>query len=143
MKTSSNVATVEEEERRAEVPTLMDPASPFSNAAAEAVEEERQVEGPTLMDPASPSSNAAAAAAAEERQAEGPHPNIQSVPFHKLFLYADTTDVFLMIAGTLGAVGNGLAQPLMTVIFTNVIQSFGETTDASIVVREVSKVWYR
>nr|GLL45913.1 ABC transporter B family member 9-like [Ipomoea trifida] len=45
----------------------------------------------------------------------------------------------LMIGGTFGAIGNGLAQPMMTVIFGQLINSFG-TTDPSHAVHEVSKI---
>lgn len=63
----------------------------------------------------------------------------QKVPFYKLFTFADQLDMCLMIGGTLGAIGNGLAQPMMTVIFGQLINSFG-TTDPSHAVHEVSKV---
>nr|GMD87776.1 ABC transporter B family member 9-like [Ipomoea batatas] len=63
----------------------------------------------------------------------------QKVPFYKLFTFADQLDMCLMIGGTLGAIGNGLAQPMMTVIFGQLINSFG-TTDPSHAVHEVSKI---
>ncbi|KAI6679006.1 hypothetical protein NL676_039802 [Syzygium grande] len=37
------------------------------------------------------------------------------VPFHKLFSFADSTDILLMVVGSIGAVGNDLSLPLMTV----------------------------
>ncbi|KAI6684262.1 hypothetical protein NL676_030175 [Syzygium grande] len=37
------------------------------------------------------------------------------VPFHKLFSFADSTDTLLMVVGSIGAVGNDLSLPLMTV----------------------------
>ena len=63
----------------------------------------------------------------------------QRVPFHKLFSLADRLDVFLMIVGTIGAIANGLSQPLMTLIFGQLINSFG-SSDQSNVVKQVSKV---
>lgn len=63
----------------------------------------------------------------------------QRVPFHKLFSLADRLDVFLMIVGTIGATANGLSQPLMTLIFGQLINSFG-SSDQSNVVKQVSKV---
>lgn len=63
----------------------------------------------------------------------------QKVSFYKLFSFADSLDVVLMILGTIGAVANGLSQPLMTLIFGNLINSFG-TSDPSHVVKQVSKV---
>ncbi|XP_057966003.1 ABC transporter B family member 11-like [Malania oleifera] len=62
------------------------------------------------------------------------------VPFHKLFTFADSTDIFLMTAGTIGAVGNGLCLPLMTILFGQLIDSFGENQHNKDVVRVVSKV---
>ena len=47
------------------------------------------------------------------------------VPFHKLFAFADSTDVALMLLGALGAVANGAAMPFMTVLFGNLIDAFG------------------
>ncbi|MED6207756.1 ATP-binding cassette sub- B member 9 [Stylosanthes scabra] len=63
----------------------------------------------------------------------------QKVPFYKLFSFADRLDVILMIVGTLAAIGNGLSQPLMTVIFGKLINTFG-SGDPSRIVKEVSKV---
>ncbi|KAF3967837.1 hypothetical protein CMV_008211 [Castanea mollissima] len=63
----------------------------------------------------------------------------QRVPFHKLFSFADRLDVILMILGTIGAIANGLSQPLMTLIFGQLINSFG-SSDQSNVVKQVSKV---
>ncbi|KAJ6423834.1 hypothetical protein OIU84_024747 [Salix udensis] len=63
----------------------------------------------------------------------------QKVAFHKLFTFADRLDVALMIVGTLSAIANGLAQPLMTLIFGQLINSFG-AGDRSNIVKEVSKV---
>ncbi|XP_030967976.1 ABC transporter B family member 9-like [Quercus lobata] len=63
----------------------------------------------------------------------------QRVPFYKMFTFADKFDLFFMTMGTIGAVGNGLAQPLMTIIFGKLINSFG-SSDPSKVVDEVAKV---
>ena len=63
----------------------------------------------------------------------------QRVPFHKLFSFADRLDVILMIMGTIGAIANGLSQPLMTLIMGQLINSFG-SSDQSNVVKQVSKV---
>ncbi|KAJ6424094.1 hypothetical protein OIU84_024967 [Salix udensis] len=63
----------------------------------------------------------------------------QKVKFHKLFTFADRLDVVLMIVGTLSAIANGLSQPLMTLIFGQLINSFG-ASDRSNIVKEVSKV---
>ncbi|PRQ43987.1 putative xenobiotic-transporting ATPase [Rosa chinensis] len=57
----------------------------------------------------------------------------QSVPFYKLFMFADQYDITLMIIGSLSAIGNGLSQPLMTLVFGGLINSFGATDPAHIV----------
>ncbi|KAF7837631.1 ABC transporter B family member 11-like [Senna tora] len=63
-----------------------------------------------------------------------------TVPFYKLFSFADSLDHLLMFVGTVGAVGNGTAMPLMTVIFGDMINAFGSSTDTKEVVHLVSKV---
>ncbi|KAI3805867.1 hypothetical protein L1987_21754 [Smallanthus sonchifolius] len=65
---------------------------------------------------------------------------INSVPFYKLFAFADATDYVLMIAGTVGAIGNGICMPLMTILFGDLLNSFGENQNNDDVVRVVSKV---
>lgn len=50
------------------------------------------------------------------------------IPYYKLFSFAEPLDIMLMIIGTIGAVANGLAMPIMTVLFGNVIQSFGSNS---------------
>ncbi|XP_020593545.1 ABC transporter B family member 11-like [Phalaenopsis equestris] len=66
--------------------------------------------------------------------------NKYTVPFYRLFSFADSIDVFLMILGSVGALANGAALPLMTVLFGNLIQSFGGAKDIHDVVHRVSKV---
>ncbi|XP_062218601.1 ABC transporter B family member 4-like [Phragmites australis] len=56
-----------------------------------------------------------------------------------MFRYADRLDVLLMVIGTVGAVANGVAEPLVTILFGNVIDSFGDSTTESIL-RSVTKV---
>lgn len=63
----------------------------------------------------------------------------QKVSFYKMFSFADRLDVALMIIGSVGAIGNGLGQPLMTLIFGQLIDSFG-TAQQSNIVKTVSKV---
>ncbi|KAL6991363.1 ATP-binding cassette sub- B member 9 [Sarracenia purpurea var. burkii] len=63
----------------------------------------------------------------------------QKIAFYRLFSFADRLDIGLMIAGVTCAVANGMAQPLMTLIFGKLINSFG-SSDPSSVVHEVSKV---
>ncbi|OMO82843.1 hypothetical protein COLO4_22806 [Corchorus olitorius] len=63
----------------------------------------------------------------------------QRVPFYKLFEFADRLDLVLMVVGTISAIGNGLAQPIMSLIFGQMINSFGASYPSH-VVKEVSKV---
>ena len=63
----------------------------------------------------------------------------QKVSFYKLFLFADKMDVVLMIVGTIGAIGNGVSQPLMTLLFGQLINSFGSSIPSN-VIDEVSQV---
>ncbi|KAI3935492.1 hypothetical protein MKW98_027632 [Papaver atlanticum] len=63
----------------------------------------------------------------------------QKVAMYKLFAFADKYDVALMVVGTICAIANGLAQPLMTLIFGQLINSFG-ASDRFHVAHAVSKV---
>jgi hypothetical protein len=63
-----------------------------------------------------------------------------TVPLYKLFSFADSLDHLLMIVGTIGAIGNGISMPLMTLIFGNMINAFGGSSSTEEVVDEVSKV---
>jgi ATP-binding cassette subfamily B (MDR/TAP) protein 1 len=65
----------------------------------------------------------------------------QKVPFYKLFTFADSLDVTLMIIGTISAAANGMTQPIMTLILGKMINIFG-STDPHHIVKEVSKVFY-
>jgi ATP-binding cassette subfamily B (MDR/TAP) protein 1 len=56
-----------------------------------------------------------------------------------MFRYADRLDVLLMVVGTLGAMANGVSEPFVSVLFGNVINSFGESTNSTIL-RSVTKV---
>ncbi|KAI4325049.1 hypothetical protein MLD38_030477 [Melastoma candidum] len=62
-----------------------------------------------------------------------------SVPFHKLFSFADSTDVLLMVIGTGAAIGNGIGTPLMAILIGQLTDSFGQSLPSD-VVSVVSKV---
>ncbi|ONI27765.1 hypothetical protein PRUPE_1G103900 [Prunus persica] len=64
----------------------------------------------------------------------------KTVPYYKLFFFADSLDYLLMSVGTISAIGNGVCMPLMTIIFGDVITSFGEIGNNKDVVDAVSKV---
>jgi ATP-binding cassette, subfamily B (MDR/TAP), member 1 len=63
----------------------------------------------------------------------------EKVPFYKLFAFSDGYDKALMFVGCVAAIANGLAMPLMTLIFGQLIDAFGGTSKDR-VVHEVSKV---
>ncbi|GLT31783.1 hypothetical protein SLA2020_064920 [Shorea laevis] len=62
------------------------------------------------------------------------------VPFYKLFSFADSIDYFLMLVGTIGAIANGLCMPLMTIVFGEIVNAFGQSQKDQEIVRVVSKV---
>lgn len=67
----------------------------------------------------------------------------KSVPFHKLFLFADRTDYALMFVGTITAIGSGISFPFITLILGELIDTFGGTVDSTEVVHAVSKVKFK
>lgn len=87
------------------------------------------------------SSNTVDANEGQNKEKEKEEPTTtNTVPFLKLFTFADSTDKLLMIVGTIAAIGNGLGLPLMTIIFGEMTDSFGQTQNIHDVVRAVSKV---
>ncbi|KAF8039437.1 hypothetical protein BT93_B1851 [Corymbia citriodora subsp. variegata] len=63
-----------------------------------------------------------------------------TVPYHKLFSFADSMDYLLMSVGTISAAGNGVTLPLMTLLFGWLVDSFGESANHKLVMHDVSKV---
>ncbi|XP_042513446.1 ABC transporter B family member 4-like [Macadamia integrifolia] len=74
-----------------------------------------------------------------EKSKEGEGSN-QTVPYTKLFSFADSQDILLMVIGIIGGMANGSAMPIMTLLFGQIINSFGENSNSKTVVHEVSKV---
>ncbi|XP_023554567.1 ABC transporter B family member 4-like [Cucurbita pepo subsp. pepo] len=64
----------------------------------------------------------------------------KSVSFLKLFAFADSYDFLLMSVGSVGGIGNGVGMPLMTLLFGELIQTFGSNQDTHSIVSKVSKV---
>ncbi|KAF8086458.1 hypothetical protein N665_0625s0023 [Sinapis alba] len=64
----------------------------------------------------------------------------KTVPFYKLFSFSDSTDVLLMIAGSIGAIGNGLGFPLMSVLFGDLIDTVGRNLFTNDIVELISKI---
>ncbi|KAM5561877.1 ABC transporter B family member 4 [Rosa sericea] len=67
----------------------------------------------------------------------------ETVPFLKLFSFADSTDILLMTIGTVGAIGNGLCMPIMTILFGQLTDTFGYNYNSKDIVHVVSKVSLR
>ncbi|KAJ4788550.1 ABC transporter B family member 11 [Rhynchospora pubera] len=63
----------------------------------------------------------------------------KKVPLYKLFTFADGFDVTMMVIGGVAAMANGMAQPMMTFIFGDVINAFGGGTNQNVLHR-VTKV---
>ncbi|KAG8066441.1 hypothetical protein GUJ93_ZPchr0004g40415 [Zizania palustris] len=64
----------------------------------------------------------------------------QAVAFHELFTFADSWDLVLMAAGSLGALAHGAAMPLFFLLFGDLINGFGKNqTDLRTMTDEVSK----
>jgi ATP-binding cassette subfamily B (MDR/TAP) protein 1 len=59
------------------------------------------------------------------------------VPLYRLFAFADRTDALLMAVGAVMAVANGMAQPIMTFIFGDVIDAFGSSASPDVLHRVV------
>ncbi|CAL0311170.1 unnamed protein product [Lupinus luteus] len=65
----------------------------------------------------------------------------ETIPYYRLFSFADSSDIVLMIVGSIGAIGNGMGMPIMALLFGQVINSFGNNQSTnSNVVSDVSKI---
>ncbi|CAJ1940686.1 unnamed protein product [Sphenostylis stenocarpa] len=68
------------------------------------------------------------------------HESNKTVPFYKLFSFADAWDCLLMLVGAISALANGIAMPLMTLLIGDAIDAFGGNADNKhAVVHEVSR----
>uniref|UniRef100_A0A0E0HHR4 MDR-like ABC transporter n=1 Tax=Oryza nivara TaxID=4536 RepID=A0A0E0HHR4_ORYNI len=54
------------------------------------------------------------------------------VAFHHLFKYADSTDVALMLVGTIASLASGMSQVIMTIIFGQMVDAFGKSSPGNI-----------
>lgn len=64
-----------------------------------------------------------------------------ALPFYKLFSFADSIDYLLMFVGIIAAAGNGVCMPLLTILFGDSVNAFGDNSvNTKEVVHEVSKV---
>lgn len=76
----------------------------------------------------------------EKNKKKAEEEEAKSVPFLKLFSFADSYDFILMLVGSIGGIGNGVGMPLMTVLFGDLINTFGSNQGTHDIVSEVSKV---
>ncbi|KAI3841081.1 hypothetical protein MKX03_001275 [Papaver bracteatum] len=76
----------------------------------------------------------------DSEQSKGEEEIIKSVPFFKLFCFADSKDKAMMGVGTIAALANGGTMPLMTVLLGKMIDSFGKNAGTKEVVKQVSEV---
>ncbi|KAG6786990.1 ABC transporter B family member 11-like [Populus alba x Populus x berolinensis] len=76
----------------------------------------------------------------EQHEKSKEHENTKSVPFFKLFSFADSTDYLLMFLGAIGAIANGMSMPLMTLLLGDVINAFGSNQFGNDMTSLVSKV---
>eukprot|EP00850_Spirogloea_muscicola_P019763 SM000198S05334 [mRNA] locus=s198:71017:85178:- [translate_table: standard] len=56
-------------------------------------------------------------------------PKAKVVPFYRLFAFADSLDVLLMVVGSIGAAAHGAALPIFFLFFGKIINSFGTLSD--------------
>ncbi|XP_059288393.1 ABC transporter B family member 7-like [Lycium ferocissimum] len=56
----------------------------------------------------------------------------EKVPFYMLFAFADRNDVILMLLGTMAAVASGISKPLMSLIFGDLVNSYGKSDQNNI-----------
>ncbi|RDY12393.1 ABC transporter B family member 4, partial [Mucuna pruriens] len=76
----------------------------------------------------------------EKKEQSKQKENAETVPFRKLFAFADSADIFLMVVGSIGGIGNGLGFPLMTLLFGQIIDTFGSNQESPNLVEKVSRV---
>lgn len=71
--------------------------------------------------------------------------NNNTIPFYKLFCFADSLDVVLMVIGTIGALGNGMGMPLLSMLFGDLIDSFGKADQHNVLhlVTQVKHIFYQ
>eukprot|EP00850_Spirogloea_muscicola_P002385 SM000009S23514 [mRNA] locus=s9:452194:477102:- [translate_table: standard] len=56
-------------------------------------------------------------------------PKAKAVAFYRLFAFADSLDILLMVVGSIGAAAHGAALPVFFLFFGKIINSFGTLSD--------------
>ncbi|XP_022639723.1 ABC transporter B family member 11 [Vigna radiata var. radiata] len=64
----------------------------------------------------------------------------KTVPYYKLFSFADSSDYLLMFVGIVSAVGNGITKASTNIVMGEAIDAFTQNGNTKHVVHEVSKV---
>lgn len=67
-----------------------------------------------------------------------------SIGFGSIFMHADAKDLFLMVLGTIGAVGEGLATPLVLYISSRMMNNIGSSSnmDGNTFIHNINKVQF-
>ncbi|XP_058077057.1 ABC transporter B family member 11-like [Magnolia sinica] len=76
----------------------------------------------------------------QHTKSKGKEATKNTIPFYRLFSFADSVDFVLMIVGSIAAAVNGVSTPFTTILFGQLINSFGENPDPKKMLNEVSKV---
>lgn len=93
-----------------------------------------------LASPSGTSIQAKEAEKSKENQKKKETEITKVVPFYKLFSFADSTDIILMIIGTIASIGNGVCMPVMSILIGELTDAFGQNQNNNEVVDKVSKV---
>ena len=67
-----------------------------------------------------------------------------SIGFGSIFMHADGKDLLLMVLGTIGAVGEGLATPLVLYISSRMMNNIGSSSnmDGNTFIHNINKVQF-
>ncbi|KAI3980190.1 hypothetical protein MKX01_033331 [Papaver californicum] len=65
-----------------------------------------------------------------------------SVPYYKLFSYADRYDMLMMLVGTISSIASGMGMPLLMIMLGQVIDSFGSPDKINAVNKVALKTLY-
>eukprot|EP00250_Pteridium_aquilinum_P022329 c25352_g1_i4 orf=3-1601(-) len=79
------------------------------------------------------------AAKLEHENSIGKDDVLMTVPFHKLFSYADAWDYILMIVGALAAGAHGASLPVFFIYFSKLLQTIGGANQYSSFVHDVTQ----
>ncbi|KAK9139050.1 hypothetical protein Scep_008731 [Stephania cephalantha] len=84
--------------------------------------------------------NQQASTSGDRKESEESTVKSATVPYHKLFFFADTKDVVLMVIGFIASLGNGMAMPLMTILIGSLTDAFGQNANTDNTLHVVSQI---